>query len=404
MSSKTVEKKALPEGWREVQLGEVGVIHSGGTPSTRDDSNWNGSIFWLTPSEVTKLDQKHISSTARKITQKGLSGTTLLPEGCLIVCTRATIGDCCINTVPMAINQGFKCIQPHEAYSTTFLYYILKSLKQQLVRLSCGNTFGEVSRKDFSNILIAVPSYSEQKAIASLLETWDAAIEKTEALIAAKEKRFKWLLKTLISDQQDNPEWRKVKLGDICAVFKGQGLSKDSISKNGKNKCILYGQLYTIYPEIIDEIVGRTSIKNGIFSKKGDILVPGSTTTKGVDLANATALLEDDILLGGDINILRPINDDVYDSAFLAYYLTHGKKREIVRYTQGITIVHLYGKDLKNLNLFLPGVEKQKEIADALRKAVEEINLLKKLAERYSAQKRGLMQQILAGKKRVKIS
>jgi len=397
MSSKTVKKKALPKGWREVRLGEVGVIHSGGTPSTRDDSNWNGSIFWLTPSEVTKLDQKHISSTERKITQKGLSDTTMLPEGCLIVCTRATIGDCCINTVPMAINQGFKCIQPHEAYSTTFLYYILKSLKQQLVRLSCGNTFGEVSRKDFSNILIAVPSLSEQKAIAALLETWDTAIEKTEALIAAKEKRFKWLLKTLISDQQDNPEWGKVKLGDICAVFKGQGLSKDSISKNGKNKCILYGQLYTIYPEIIGEVVGRTSIKNGIFSKKGDILVPGSTTTKGVDLANATALLEDDVLLGGDINILRPAKNNAYDSAFLAYYLTHGKKREIVRYAQGITIVHLYGKDLKNLNLLLPGVEKQKEIADALRKAVEEINLLKKLAERYSAQKRGLMRKLLTG-------
>jgi len=101
--------------------------------------------------------------------------------------------------------------------------------------------------------------------------------------------------------------------------------------------------------------------------------------------------------LGGDINILRPAKNNAYDSAFLAYYLTHGKKREIVRYAQGITIVHLYGKDLKNLNLLLPGVEKQKEIADALRKAVEEINLLKKLAERYSAQKRGLMRKLLTG-------
>ena len=157
--------------WRKVKLGELGVIHSGGTPSTQDSSNWNGDIFWLTPSEVTKLSKKYIYSTERQITQKGLSHTTLLPENCLIVCTRATIGDCCINIVPMAINQGFKCIQPHKPYSVTFLYYIFQLLKAHLVRLSCGNTFGEVSKKDFANILISVPSLFEHKAIAAYLNT-----------------------------------------------------------------------------------------------------------------------------------------------------------------------------------------------------------------------------------------
>ena len=157
--------------WRKVKLGELGAIHSGGTPSTQDSSNWNGDIFWLTPSEVTKLSEKYIDSTERQITQKGLSSTTLLPRNCLIVCTRATIGDCCINTVPMAINQGFKCIHPHKDYSVTFLYYTFQLLKAQLVRVSCGNTFGEVSRKDFASILISVPSLLEQKAIAAHLNT-----------------------------------------------------------------------------------------------------------------------------------------------------------------------------------------------------------------------------------------
>ena len=157
--------------WQQVKLAEVGVIHSGGTPSTRDDSNWNGDIPWLTPSEVTKLSEKYINSTERQITRKGLSCTTLLPENCLIVCTRATIGNCCINTVPMAINQGFKCIQPHRHYSVTFLYYTCQLLKTRLIRLSCGNTFGEVSKKDFANILISIPPLFEQKAIAAHLDT-----------------------------------------------------------------------------------------------------------------------------------------------------------------------------------------------------------------------------------------
>ena len=126
--------------WRQVKLAEVGAIHSGGTPSTRDSSNWNGDILWLTPSEVTRLPEKYINSTERQITRKGLSRTTLLPENCLIVCTRATIGNCCINTVPMAINQGFKCIQPHRRYGQVlYLVEILEAVgfNQQQGRLVC---------------------------------------------------------------------------------------------------------------------------------------------------------------------------------------------------------------------------------------------------------------------------
>ena len=185
--------------WRKVKLGELGAIHSGGTPSTQDSSNWNGDIFWLTPSEVTKLSEKYIDSTERQITQKGLSSTTLLPENCLIVCTRATIGNCCINTVPMAINQGFKCIQPHKSYSVTFLYYTFQLLKAWLVRLSCGNTFGEVSRKDFTNIIISVPPLFEQKAIAAHLDTTQQEIYLLKQLAEQYRTQKRGLMQKLLT-------------------------------------------------------------------------------------------------------------------------------------------------------------------------------------------------------------
>ena len=189
--------------WRQVKLEEVGVIHSGGTPSTRDSSNWNGDILWLTPSEVTRLSEKYINSTERQITRKGLSRTTLLPENCLIVCTRATIGNCCINTVPMAINQGFKCIQPHRRYSVTFLYYAFLLLKTRLIRLSCGNTFGEVSKKDFANILISVPSLFEQKAIAAHLDTAQQEIYLLNQLAEQYRMQKRGLMQKLLTG-----EWR----------------------------------------------------------------------------------------------------------------------------------------------------------------------------------------------------
>ena len=194
--------------WRKVKLEKLGVIHSGGTPSTRDSSNWNGDIFWLTPSEVTKLSEKYIYSTERQITPKGLSSTTLLPKNCLIVCTRATIGDCCINTVPMAINQGFKCIHPHKDYSVTFLYYAFQLLKAQLVRVSCGNTFGEVSRKDFANILISIPSLFEQKAIAAYLDTAQQEIITLKQLAEQYRTQKRGLMQKLLTGK-----WR-IQIGD----------------------------------------------------------------------------------------------------------------------------------------------------------------------------------------------
>ncbi len=395
MNKKAVTGKALPKGWRKVKLGETGLVHSGGTPPTRDENNWNGDIFWLTPSEVTKLSQKRIDSTERQITQKGLSSTTLLPSNCLIVCTRATIGDCCINIVPMAINQGFKCIQPYKNHSVVFLYYALQLLKQQLIKLSCGNTFGEVQTKDFENIQIPIPTFPEQKAIASLLETWDTAIEKTEALIAAKSKRFEWLVKTIIESNRKD-EWKKANLDEVFSFMKGSGLSKSAITEQGRHKCILYGQLYTTYGEIIEEITARTNSQDGTLSKVGDVLIPASTTTSATDLANATAILENDILLGGDINILRPKKENT-DANFYAYYLTHYKKEDLAKAGQGITIIHLYNQNIKYIEVDVPPPSEQKSIANTLKTAQREITSLKQLVEKYRAQKRGLMQKLLAG-------
>ncbi len=189
--------------WQQVKLAEVGVIHSGGTPSTRDSSNWNGDFLWLTPSAVTRLSEKYINSTERQITRKRLSHTTLLPKNCLIVCTRATIGDCCINTVPMAINQGFKCIQPHRHYSVTFLYYTFQLLKTRLIRLSCGNTFGEVSKKDFANILISIPPFFEQKTTAAHLDTAQQEIYLLKQLAEQYRTQKRGLMQKLLTG-----EWR----------------------------------------------------------------------------------------------------------------------------------------------------------------------------------------------------
>lgn len=371
---KKVKQKALPTGWREVRLGEVGSIHSGGTPSTRDDSNWDGDIPWLTPSEVTKLSRKDISATERKITPKGLSSTTLLPPNCLIVCTRATIGHCCINVVPMAINQGFKCIQPHKDYSVTFLYYVFQLLKQRLVRLSCGNTFGEVSKKDFESILITLPPLPEQKTIASLLEKWDTAIEKTEALIAAKEKQFKWLLKTLISDQQDNPEWRKVKLGEIASLYQPKTIPKKDMLRNGQYK--VFGA---------NGVIGSYHKYN---HEEAEIAVVCRGATCGI--VNMT---EPKSWITGNAMVVKP-DEGCVNKSYLYNFLSGASLTACI---SGAAQPQITRQDLFHFQTIIPTISEQKQIATTLETAEREIGLRKRLTEQYRRQKRGLMQKLLTG-------
>ena len=197
--------------------------------------------------------------------------------------------------------------------------------------------------------------------------------------------------------------WKEVKLGEIFNIKKGQGLSKEVLDDNGLNKCILYGELYTKYSEVIKDIESRTNQSGGILSQIGDILIPASTTTTGIDLANATALLKENVLLGGDINILRAKKE--VSSIFFAYLLTHAYKFDIAKLAQGITIVHLYGEFLKNLKVYIPSdITEQKAIADVLSTADDEINLLNQKLEALKEQKKGLMQQLLTGQTRVKVN
>jgi type I restriction enzyme S subunit len=188
--------------------------------------------------------------------------------------------------------------------------------------------------------------------------------------------------------------WKSCKIDDVAFVLKGKGLSKNVIEKGGKNKCILYGQLFTTYDEVINKVKSTTNATDGISSENGDILVPGSTTTKAKDLAVASALLESNVLLGGDINILRKKNN-FYDPIFLAYYLTHYKKEEIGALGQGITIIHLYGKNLRDINICLPPVEEQKRIAEILSTVDEEIQKTDEIIIATEKLKNGLMQNIL---------
>ena len=143
----------IPIGWKVLCLKDLGKVYSGGTPDTENLEYWEGNINWCTPTDITSLQTKYISTTAKRITNQGLknSSAVLLPINTIVVCTRATIGKVAIAKNELCTNQGFKNIIADKC-DVEWLFYTLSYNKNSLERLGCGSTFLEVSKNDFENL------------------------------------------------------------------------------------------------------------------------------------------------------------------------------------------------------------------------------------------------------------
>jgi len=174
-------------------------------------------------------------------------------------------------------------------------------------------------------------------------------------------------------------EWEEERLSDIADLSKGIGISKDQLSADGE-PCILYGELYTKYKsETIKEVISKTNIDNTklVKSKANDVIIPCSGET-AEEIATARCVLKDDVLLGGDLNIIRLHG---YDGSFMSYQLNGKRKYDIAKVAQGVSVVHLYGEHLKNIKTINPGLNEQKKIANLLSLLDERISTQNKIIE-----------------------
>ena len=180
-------------------------------------------------------------------------------------------------------------------------------------------------------------------------------------------------------------EWEETTLGKISEITKGSGISKDQLSEQG-SPCILYGELYTKYnSEVIGVVYSRTELESSslVKSKANDVIIPCSGET-AIDISTARCVPFNNILLGGDLNIIRLKHDD---GGFFAYQLNGARKKDIARVAQGVSVVHLYGENLKHIRVYHPVIEEQKKITRLLslideriatqNKVIEDLKLLK---------------------------
>jgi restriction endonuclease S subunit len=200
--------------WVTRTLSQIADIRSGGTPSTNRAEFWDGDVPWCTPTDITALKgQKYLTATSRTITSQGLkaSSAEVIPAHSIVMTSRATIGECAINRVPLATNQGFKNFVPFQGTDAEFLYYLLLTKKQDFIGLCGGSTFLEIGKTQLVRFEVALPAQeAEQTAIATILSDMDAEIAALEAKLTKTRQIKQGMMRELLTG--------RIRLVDTSAV------------------------------------------------------------------------------------------------------------------------------------------------------------------------------------------
>ena len=201
------------------------------------------------------------------------------------------------------------------------------------------------------------------------------------------------LIKGLAKTHYENcHRLHSVKIQNLGKSYTVMNLSKEQLSDCGQ-PCILYGELFTQYGPIIDEIVSKTNVTGNLTLSSGqDLLFPSSTTVDAQSLIAPSALTKSNIILGGDM--FGIIVSDEYSPEYLSYYFNYIGKHDLAKYAIGSTIIHLHYKDIAEHTIIIPYINEQKAFVRLASFVKGKIDVEKKLLNNLTELKTYLLQRL----------
>ena len=381
--------ETLPKGWREVRLNNVASVKTGpfGTQlHQRDYVQSNGTPI-VTVEHLSESGLIHKNLPLVSHHDKQRLRQYLIQEGDIVF---SRVGSVDRSALVSKDEDGWLFsgrllrVRPQkgDVYSSYLNYFFhTRKFRHYMKSIAVGGTMPSINTSILSNVIIHLPPVDQQKAIASLLEKWDIAIEKTEALIATKEKQFKWLLKTLISDQQDNPEWREVKLGELCSDI------AYGYTATASNEPI--GPKFLRITDIVSDSINWESVpyceiedskKHRYTLETGDIVIARTGATTGYN----QVVRSNEHSVFASYLIRYKLRQDIAYPFFIGCVLKSTYwKRFVERIKARSAQPGANAKDFASFKIFLPTFPEQKRIANILDTAKKEVESLNQLAEQY---------------------
>ena len=405
---KQTEVGVIPGDWDVAALGKHATFRTGPFGSALHKSDYtNDGVPVVNPMHI--VDGKIEPTRTMTITEqaaKNLSEFRLKPSE-IVIGRRGDMGRCAVVQVHQLgwlCGTGSMIIRPLNT-DAEFLQRILSSPRaiSAIEDSSVGTTMVNLNQGTLAGLKVQLPPLPEQRTIAAALGDVDALLAKLDEFIAKKRDLKQAAMQQLLTGQTRLPgfsgEWEVKRLGDVAIFLKGKGLPKSSLTLSGAEPCIHYGELFTRYPETIGAIISRTNDSRDSFrSIENDVLMPTSDVTPR-GLAKASCVRVDNVILGGDILVIRSDRKSVY-GPFLSYVIRR-EEVQVLQLVSGSTVFHLYGSDMKKFTFSMPNIAEQTAIATVLSDMDTELAALEARRDKTRALKQGMMQELLTGRIRL---
>ncbi len=393
--ARKIDPASIPKEWKYDLLDKFAVRCSGHTPSQSFPEYWDGGIKWISLADSNRLDKGYIFNTSKEISEDGVknSSAVLLPAETVVLSRDAGIGKSAVMYEPMAVSQHFiawKCDNAHKINSW-FLYNWLQLNKTEFERQAVGSTIKTIGLPYFKKLKIALPPYQEQEKIAQILSTWDQAISAAEKLLKNSQQQKKALMQQLLTGKKRlldengvkfSDEWQRIELGLLLDYQQPTPYLVESTaySDSYETPVLTAGKTF---------ILGYTNESSGIYQDQLPVIIFDDFTTdsKYVNFpfkAKSSAMKILTAKKGVSIKF-------VFEAMQMLQFTVGGHQRHWISI-------------FSNLVIPLPNKKEQQQIAEVLSLADQEIETLQKKLDCLQQEKKALMQQLLTGKKRVKVA
>ena len=391
--------EGFTDGWVPAKLGDVGDVKMCKRIFNNQTSDKGDIPFY----KIGTFGKKADAFISRKLYNEFREKYSFPNKGDILISASGTVGRTVVYDGKPAYFQDSNIVWINNDESKVlneFLHYVLERITYE----SEGGTIQRLYNSIILNAKFAYPSSKEsQRLILNFFKNIDELItkhQKKHNLLVILKKSM--LEKMFPKEGQNVPEirfkgfkgnWETSEMENFATFFKGRGLNKNLVSKKGKYKCLLYGHLFTEYDMIIKNVTFLTNseFENPVVSQYGDVFIPSSSTTP-TGIEKATSIECDNVIIGGDINVIRP--DESILGSFLSINI-NANGHKIIPLIKGITVRHLDISDLKTVQIHFPkSTKEQEKIIDYFKNIDELINSHKNQLQKLKNFKQSLSEKM----------
>ena len=401
----------IPKGWSSQKLSSVASIID---CKHRTPEYVKSGIPLVSPGTI-KWGALDLISPVKRVTEeeyRSLMDHCVVEQGDLVMSRNQSVGvvSYVYSKKPFVLGQDTVLIKAIHA-DWRFIYYTLQSdlVQRQIAKSAGGSTFSRINLSYIRALNIKTPAICEQDKISQILTAWDKAISVTESLLANSQQQKKALMQQLLTGNKRlldengvrfSGEWKITKLIQMGKVVSG-GTPDTNMAMYWE------GDILWLTPTDVTALTGRfvsnTSRKitpAGLLNSSAVLLPKGSFMVCTRATIGALAISTSEICTNQGFKNIIP--NEGFNIEFI-YYLLQMNTNEMIKKSSGSTFLELSKKDFETLSFSCPFIKEQQKIAAVLSAADTEISTLEKKLACLKDEKKALMQQLLTGKRRVKV-